>query len=325
MYFRRFKVDSLQGIMRVTLVFLALSLPLIYSFIARFFTMFFIIELFVVGIWLFSAGRVGEERSWKETRSVDFGRFKKLLKVMWICFGVVQIFFLIYNIFTAENSWSDSLYGWFSVAGKFLSPLLLAVFPFYIKVVEKAGKNASFEIDTERFFIKRKIHNYQIIIALTIVFFLSYVMLFFTVPAIARTAPDYPSVTTHDIRDVYSFKTSGTGEDTLPSLFENLPGRQSLKRAEAKAGEFRVEYDDTEENIDKLIIYNSAAAFALTDKLERIVFVFSEVETVIERESFIEACSDFENILDSDNWYVEIQSKMSYNIDPEEFIERIKK
>ena len=55
------------------------------------------------------------------------------------------------------------------------------------------------------------------------------------------------------------------------------------------------------------------------------MFVFSEVETVIERESFIEACSDFENILDSDNWYVEIQSKMSYNIDPEEFIERIKK
>ena len=91
-----------------------------------------------------------------------------------------------------------------------------------------------------------------------------------------------------------------------------------------KAREMRGVWVATVENID-FPAHNSAAAFALTDKLERIVFVFSEVETVIERESFIEACSDFENILDSDNWYVEIQSKMSYNIDPEEFIERIKK
>ncbi|PWM46409.1 MAG: hypothetical protein DBX47_02425 [Clostridiales bacterium] len=327
-YFRRFKVEALQGIMRLTVLFLALSLPMIYSIVARFFTMFFIIEVFILGFWLFSAGRVIEEKSWRETRIIDFDKLKKPLKIMWLCFIILQIAFLIFNIIINLSVPFTSVYGYFTVLGNYLAPFLFAVFPLYINAIIKAGISSSIPVDNEVFFVRRKTQNYKIIIAITLTFVLSYIVLYYATPAVNKTAPDYPvyqqSVEMHNISNVYSFKTTGTGDDTLEKLFKNLPGSQNLVNVKPNNGELFVEYSNSDEGFQKLIIYNSTAAFALTDCLEKIIFSHNGNETIVTREKTVAACDNFERILNTGVWYSEITSIMKDDTLVDAYIQKLK-
>lgn len=63
-------------------------------------------------------------------------------------------------------------------------------------------------------------------------------------------------------------------------------------------------------NVEKSMIYNSTAAFALIDNLEHITYHFSDISYTVDRADVESLYSDFGTILNVTNWKNEVQDKL---------------
>jgi hypothetical protein len=128
--------------------------------------------------------------------------------------------------------------------------------------------------------------------------------------------------TTHDLDSILNFKTKYMGDaSNIVNLFNKLPLSNNSMSFELFPGELTAEmkYKDSIENINedkvnKALIYNSTAAFALIDNLEAINYNFTDRDYKVLR-SDVEKWygEDLSGLLNSDAWKSKVQDKLVDN------------
>lgn len=156
------------------------------------------------------------------------------------------------------------------------------------------------------------------------------------------------SATAHDINYVLPYKNKYMGNNSnTVNLFYHLPLSSSNMKFELMSEIYTVQinYNDTlqetgkinlrdtayvlqgntdtitefyETEVQKSLIYNSTAAFALIDNLEGVIYNFSDITYKISRSDIEEHYSDFNNILTEANWKEYVQTPLEDDL----YIER---
>jgi hypothetical protein len=125
--------------------------------------------------------------------------------------------------------------------------------------------------------------------------------------------------TTHDLNSILKFKTKYMGDaSNIVNLFNKLPLNNTSMSFELFPGKLTAEikYKDSIENINedkvnKALIYNSTAAFALISNLEAINYNFTDRDYKVLR-SDIEKWygEDLSGMLNSEEWKNKVQNKL---------------
>lgn len=124
---------------------------------------------------------------------------------------------------------------------------------------------------------------------------------------------------THDIDSITKYKSKYMGEiSNIVNLFYNLPLNNIPRDFELFPDKLTVEvnYEEKVENIDKdkldkALIYNSIAAFALIDNLEVISYNFTDSSYKILRSDIEKMVGeDLSSLLFKAEWKIKIQDKL---------------
>lgn len=124
---------------------------------------------------------------------------------------------------------------------------------------------------------------------------------------------------THHIESVFEYKTQYIGDNVnTGNLFNNLPMYNVSKKFEIDSTEcnITVSYLDTvwnigEEKVQRDLVYNSIASFALVENLEEITYKFSGESFTFERSQFKEMFGKpLSKLLDKKTWSDRVQSKL---------------
>jgi hypothetical protein len=132
--------------------------------------------------------------------------------------------------------------------------------------------------------------------------------------AIAQLEP-----TTANLSEILGYKNSYMGDSSnIINLFYHLPLADVKTEFQMFPDELTVEvdYKDTIQNIggekvEKALLYNSTAAFALIGNLKYIVYNFTGVSYKVSRTDVEKLYDDFGNILKELNWKSNVQSKLN--------------
>lgn len=167
---------------------------------------------------------------------------------------------------------------------------------------------------------------------------------FVIVPQYNAKAEQYLSeqleATTHDINYILPYKNEYMGNNSnMANLFLHLPLATSKMKFQLFPDSFtiQVDYEDTllnvgkesaahkslaasgskdelnqiyENEVEKSLIYNSTAAFALIDNLEHIIYHFSDVSYKVDRDEVEVLYNEFAKILNEANWKSEVQNPL---------------
>lgn len=129
---------------------------------------------------------------------------------------------------------------------------------------------------------------------------------------------DQQEPATHDLNSILKYKNKYMGNaSNVGNLFYHLPLSNVGMNFELFSDNFEltVNYKGTvwnigEEKVKSALIYNSTAAFALIDNLQIIDYNFSGASYQVKRTDIESLYSNFNNILEQDNWSNYVQSKM---------------
>ncbi|MEQ6378330.1 DUF4825 domain-containing protein [Bacillaceae bacterium S4-13-58] len=124
---------------------------------------------------------------------------------------------------------------------------------------------------------------------------------------------------THDLNSILEYKNKYMGNaSNVSNLFQHLPLSNVGMNFELHPEnlEIEVNYKDTvwnigEEKVKSSLLYNSTAAFALIDNLKIIDYNFSGASYQVKSADVESLYSDFNNILEKENWSNYVQSKMN--------------
>lgn len=132
--------------------------------------------------------------------------------------------------------------------------------------------------------------------------------------AIAQLEP-----TTQNLNEISGYKNSYMGDSSnIINLFYHLPLADVKTEFQMFPNDFTVEvnYKDTvadigEEKVNKALLYNSTAAFALIGNLKYIVYNFTGASYKVSRGDVENLYKDFGNILKESNWKKSVQNKLA--------------
>lgn len=124
---------------------------------------------------------------------------------------------------------------------------------------------------------------------------------------------------THDLSNILKYKNKYMGNASNDAnLFYHLPLNNVEMNFElfSDSLELAVNYKDTvwnigDEKVKRSLLYNSTAAFALIDNLKIIDYNFSGTSYQVKRADIESLYSNFNNILENENWLNYVQSKMN--------------
>lgn len=124
---------------------------------------------------------------------------------------------------------------------------------------------------------------------------------------------------THDLSSILEYKNKYMeNASNISNLFHHLPLSNVGMNFELFPDnlEIEVNYKDTvwnigEERVKSSLLYNSTAAFALIDNLKIIDYNFSGTSYQVKRADIESLYSNFNKILEKENWSNYVQSKMN--------------
>lgn len=122
--------------------------------------------------------------------------------------------------------------------------------------------------------------------------------------------------TTHDLASILTYKSKYMGDaSNSGNLFYNLPLSKYLNGFEQDPTifELTVNYKkSTSEKLQKVLIYNSTAAFALIDNLKIIQYHFTDHTYVVNRENVeqIYSVPKLADLLNQSSWKQYVQDKL---------------
>lgn len=307
-----FKARALRLILTDVAVTWIVSIPMVFSALGSFMGFFLMAEIFILGIWYV---RVVKKNSRtyepQQIKNINISRLARYGRLSWYVFGAAILGFIVYNSVTYAQTDLSSLYGIFCFISKWASPFLLVSVPLMFSLTYSAAVS---EPSSQG----EKYGNIAVIIIIVLGFILSYAMLFYASPYIARTSPEYEAaqqnVQTHDISSLLEYKTSGVPDtDILENVAIHLPGGDRLESCSAEGNMFSVVYpfDCRELENKKILIYNASALFALTDGLEEIEFCCAGVSYVFFRDEVTAEYEDFSSILNLSVWNSEVRDPLS--------------
>ncbi|MEG2012692.1 MAG: DUF4825 domain-containing protein [Anaerovoracaceae bacterium] len=164
----------------------------------------------------------------------------------------------------------------------------------------------------------------KIIVALLVIGALLFVIVrFVVIPMNLEKAAKYQreqmDSLTHHIESVFEYESQYIGDNVnTGNLFNNLPMYNVSKRFEIDSAEcnITVSYLDTvwnigKEKVQRDLIYNSIASFALVDNLEKIAYKFPGESFSFERSKFEKMFGKpLSKLLDEKTWNDRVQTKL---------------
>ncbi|MBS4196834.1 DUF4825 domain-containing protein [Lederbergia citri] len=137
---------------------------------------------------------------------------------------------------------------------------------------------------------------------------------------------------THDLEYIKQYKNPYMGNaSNITNLFRHLPLNDTLKDFEIKSEELTVMVNFTKKTTDinqqllnQSLIYNSTAAFALIDNLEKIEYRFLDQTIEVERQSVESQYQNFNELTESTKtWNEKVRNPLKSPQYVEDFIKEI--
>ena len=307
-----FKAHALRLLLIDVAVCWIVSIPTIFSALGSFMGFFLMVEIFILGFWYIRVSKkIARSYDPQPLKRVNVSALARYGRIAWCVFGAVVLGLTVYNFIRLPEADTSSLYGICRLVSEWVSPLILLSVPMMFSLIYSAALDSDPESSS-------RTGDVMIVILVVLGFILSYAMLFYVSPYVARTAPGYEQAQTqvqsHDISALTQYKTSGAPtEDAVGQILAQMPSADSLQTFTVSGSSVSVYYEPqaSQTEDERLYIYDSVALFALIDGLQQVTFRRADSACTFYRDEVTAEYEDFASILHTSVWNSDVRDPLS--------------